>query len=414
VTVSKSLFGNVPKDWTLSHIGDIAILKQGLQISKKLRSDTFKEGYIPLLKITDLPERAFSEYVTDVSDNYIAQKDDIIYTRTGQVGLVYTDVEGCVHNNCFKVIVDYNKFDKNYIYYYLNNSIFCNYSNSIASGSVQKDLTHSVFKTIPIAYPSLEKQKKIGSFLKSLDDKIELNSKMNKTLEEMITALYKHRFVDFGPFQEEELNESEFGMIPEGWFITSFGELFNLIKYTVKPEQLAEEMPYIGLEHMPKGSITLGQWGLSTDITSNKYEFKKFDVLFGKLRPYFKKVGIAASNGICSTDIMVLRPKDDHFYGLLLGTVIQDQFIDYCTSASSGTKMPRVNWNEIKKYPIAIPKAEKEMRNFNNKIIEYAKQIVINVHENNSLTKLRNYLLPRLLSGEIDLNVAETKVDLVV
>ena len=159
------LFGKVPEDWTISKIGDIAELRQGLQIASKKRLQSQELGSIPLLKITDLPRKVFSEYVKDIPENYIATKEDIIYTRTGQVGLVYTDVEGCVHNNCFKVILDYNKFDKKYMYYYLNSPQVREYANIIASGSVQKDLTHKAFKIVKVAYPSLKEQKAIADIL---------------------------------------------------------------------------------------------------------------------------------------------------------------------------------------------------------------------------------------------------------
>lgn len=112
-----TLFGNVPSDWTVSTtIGDIATLQQGLQIAKELRTNEPKNGYIPLLKITDLPSRKFTEFVTDIKLQHIANDEDIIYTRTGQVGLVYTDIKGCVHNNCFKVNFDSSKCNRKYIY----------------------------------------------------------------------------------------------------------------------------------------------------------------------------------------------------------------------------------------------------------------------------------------------------------
>ena len=113
-------------------------------------------------------------------------------------------------------------------------------------------------------------------------------------------------------------------MIPENWIPLTFGDLFEIVNDSIDPLQLGEEIPYIGLEHMPKGSISLSEWGMSSQVNSNKNRYKKFDILFGKLRPYFKKVGIAPNDGICSTDIMVFRPKDDIHYGLLLGTVIQN------------------------------------------------------------------------------------------
>ena len=104
--------GKIPVDWEVKKLGDVFELSQGLQISSKKRISENKEGYLPLLKIRDLLTNKFSEFVSldDVPLVYIASKEDIIYTRTGQVGLVYTNVEGCVHNNCFKI--HYGDFDK--------------------------------------------------------------------------------------------------------------------------------------------------------------------------------------------------------------------------------------------------------------------------------------------------------------
>ena len=98
--------GKIAVDWEVKRLGEVFELSQGLQISsKKKRINMKKDGYIPLLKIVDLPTKHFSEFVSldDVTPVYIASKEDIIFTRTGQVGLVYTNVNGCVHNNCFKI-----------------------------------------------------------------------------------------------------------------------------------------------------------------------------------------------------------------------------------------------------------------------------------------------------------------------
>jgi len=240
---SNTLFGNVPDDWTVSSIGDIATLRQGLQIAKELRTDKPKEGYIPLLKITDLPSREFSEYVTDIKPQYIAKEEDIIYTRTGQVGLVYTDIKGCVHNNCFKVIVDYNKFNKKYIYYYLKSDRVYEYANQVASGSVQKDLKHSAFKCCPIGYPSLPEQNSIASTLSCLDDMIELNNRINQVLEEIAQAIFKHWFIDFEfpnedgePYKSNggEMVDSELGEIPKGWRVVELGDVTTNIRERTK------------------------------------------------------------------------------------------------------------------------------------------------------------------------------------
>ncbi len=255
-----TLFGEVPDNWAVSEIGEIAELRQGLQISKKLRVSADVKGSIPLLKITDLPNGIFSEYVKDIPENYIASKEDIIYTRTGQVGLVYTNVQGCVHNNCFKVILDYNKFDKNYIYYYLNSKNVWKYSNSVASGSVQKDLTHGAFKKCLIAYPELDEQRAIGIILSTLDEKIETNNQINKKLEEMAQAIFKQWFVDFEFPNEEgkpykssggEMVESEMGMIPKGWKVREISSIFNVKDGTHNsPKAIEKGYPLVTSKHL--------------------------------------------------------------------------------------------------------------------------------------------------------------------
>jgi type I restriction enzyme, S subunit len=302
--------------------------------------------------------------------------------------------------------------DTDFVYYLVTNKSFRENAERLMVGtSGRQRVDKQQFENQIISIPDLETQKRISSILGSIDKKIELNIEMNKTLEEMIMTLYKHWFVDFGPFQDGEFVESELGIIPENWIPLTFGDLFEIVNDSIDPLQLGEEIPYIGLEHMPKGSISLSEWGMSSQVNSNKNRYKKFDILFGKLRPYFKKVGIAPNDGICSTDIMVFRPKDDIHYGLLLGTVIQNSFIEYCTNASSGTRMPRVNWSEIKKYPIFIPNDNTLIIEFNSKIIKWAKIIIENIQENKYLADLRDYLLPRLLSGEIDLSQAEKQVE---
>ena len=234
----------MPKSWEVKKLGDVFNLSQGLQIFSKLRSPIKKEGYIPLLKITDLPDEEFSEFVSlnDVGENYISSKEDIIYTRTGQVGLVYTNVEGCVHNNCFKILYDKNHFDKSFVYYMLKQKRIFEYANAVAGGSVQKDLTHPSFKSCLIAYPkNKQEQINIGKILSSLDSKIKLCQEMIKTLEETGEVIFKQWFIDFEflnklgkPYKSSDgeivLNEKFRINIPKEWKVMKLGECVDLEK----------------------------------------------------------------------------------------------------------------------------------------------------------------------------------------
>jgi type I restriction enzyme, S subunit len=395
-----SLFGPVQDDWDLKSIGDIATLRQGLQISKHLRISEPKENYIPLLKITDLPNRKFSEFVTGINKNYIASKNDIIYTRTGQVGLVYTDIEGCVHNNCFKVIVDYKQFDKNYIFYYLNNKTFRDYANNIASGSVQKDLTHKVFNNVPIAFPDLEKQRKIGEILKSLDDKIEINQQMNRTLEEMAMTLFNHWFVDFGPFKEREFEDSG---LPKGWVVGTVRDVAAIFDSKRIPlskmtrEKRKGSYPYYG----------------ATSIMDyvDDYIFDGIYLLIGEDGSVMKSDGTPYTQYIkgkfwVNNHAHVLQGKND------ISTAWLKVFFDSLNVSKyvTGAVQPKINQKNLLSIPFLIPPLDIRQK-FNDALSNLFSQILSNQEENKFLIYIRDYLIPLLLSGKIEFENLEKQVE---
>jgi len=159
-------------------------------------------------------------------------------------------------------------------------------------------------------------------------------------------------------------------------------------------------MPYIGLEHMPRRSIALSEWGRAGDVTSNKFKFQRGEILFGKLRPYFHKVGIAPINGVCSTDVLVVAPKNPEDFGLVLGYISSEDFVNSVNAASEGTKMPRTNWDTMARYPITIPDG-KLAADFTAMVQPMIEKIQNNIDQSRTLAALRDALLPRLMSGEV-------------
>ena len=271
---------------------------------------------------------------------------------------------------------------------------------------------------ILIPLPSLPEQRTIAHILGTLDDKIELNCRMNETLEAMAQAFFKSWFVDFDPVRAkaegrptglpkeiedlfpEGFEESELGEIPRGWKIVDFSDVANHKRQNVRPDQINSKTPYIGLEHMPRKSIALSDWSFSDEIESNKSEFTKGDILFGKLRSYFHKVGVAPVNGICSTDILVLTPIRPEWFGFVLGHSSSDSFVAYTDRGSSGTRMPRTSWEIMKRYKVVLPPVV-AAECFTLQIKLFVKIILNNIHESKTLGYLRDSLLPKLLSGEI-------------
>ncbi len=298
-----------------------------------------------------------------------------------------------------------------YLYQIVKTQEFTDKATETSTGTKMPRADWSSLGAYEIRIPALPEQRSVASILTAIDDKIELNLQMNKTLEEMAMTLYKHWFVDFGPFKDSEFVDSELGRIPKGWEVKKLGYLISNKRANITARSIVDGDIYIGLEHIDKGSLSIMKNGNGNDVSSNKFAFLKGDILFGKLRPYFKKVGIAPFDGICSTDILVIVPKYHVDYGYVLFTIFNDRFIDYATTVSGGTRMPRVNWSDIEDYKIVVQKSNQMSKEFNLIIESFTAQLLTNVAENQTLTTLRDTLLPKLISGEVRVKEAEKKLE---
>lgn len=138
------------------------------------------------------------------------------------------------------------------------------------------------------------------------------------------------------------------------WKEMKFGDCAELVRDTCQPDESFGK-PYIGLEHIEQGTLKLSSIGIAEDVTSTKNNFKSGDILFGKLRPYFRKVVRPMVNGICSTDIWVVRAKYDVDQGFLFYWMASKEFVDIANQGSEGTKMPRAKWDVVAKIKQPVP-----------------------------------------------------------
>ena len=156
--------------------------------------------------------------------------------------------------------------------------------------------------------------------------------------------------------------EREYVTIAEGkernasgaWPNTTIGDCALLVRETISPSD-GEDVPYIGLEHIGENTLSLLGHGTASDVTSVKACFQPDDILFGKLRPYFRKVVRAPFDGICSTDIWVVRAKERVDQGFLYYCMASQPFVDFATLGSEGTRMPRAKWEYVSRYEISLP-----------------------------------------------------------
>lgn len=296
--------------------------------------------------------------------------------------------------------------------------------NNIDDGSPIPSTTRDAFYVQDLLLPPREDQDRIASLLSSLDDKIELNRRMAATLEEMARALFKSWFVDFDPVRAKAegrdpgvpaataaLFPDRFGEdgLPVGWSATA-DDIGVSVRVQVQPSDVDISTPYVGLEHIEKRSLALSVTGRAEDVDSQKAVFKRGDLLFGKLRPYFHKVAIAPVDGICSTDVFVFRPQKGIPPTYLYFAFSAEGFVAKASGAQEGTRMPRADWGFMRK--LAMPRPEPRILTaFDNAVVPMIDQLLATVAHTQSLASLRDTLLPKLISGELRIKDANGAVE---
>lgn len=270
---------------------------------------------------------------------------------------------------------------------------------TMSSGSTTKFLTIRMLHDIDIPCPTIEEQCKIINRIGALDDLIENNQKQIKLLEEAAQRLYKEWFIDLR-FPGHE-NTPIVDGVPDGWRKDTVGGICSQKKLAVSAEVIPMGTPYIGLEHMPRKDFCLSLWGDAEKVTSNKFKYSEDDIIFGKIRPYFHKVGFAINSGVVSTDSFVLRAEEG-LWGLLLMTVFDKSFVDYTyKTCKEGAKMPRADWNQMETYEVMIPDNKTRIQ-FEKTIWNITRRIKTLAIQNRLFTEVRDRLLPKLIAGEIE------------
>ena len=326
---------------------------------------------------------------------------DVLYSVVGSFGIpsLVKDQKPFVFQRHVAILRPNDRIEPEYLYYSMKSRNFYHWADSVAIGAAQRTVTLGQLREKTIELPPLPVQNRIAGVLSAYDKLIENNRRQIKLLEEAAQRLYKEWFVDLR-FPGHETTPIHNG-VPEGWKRTTVGKICELIRDSSRPDERNESTMYIGLEHMPKNSICLNMYGDVSSVTGSKLNFRKNDILFGKIRPYFHKVGFAQCNGVTSTDTLVMRAKPNCF-GLLLEIVSSDVYVAYATATSkTGTKMPRADWNAMSAYELLEPSArvlaqfDGFVKQITDEIMNLSDQIV-------AAREARDRLLPKLMSGEIE------------
>ena len=381
-------------------------LKQGLAINSKSNHLVVDyETSLPLLRIADMPTKRKEIFMDEKTpERFWAGEEDIIYTRTGQVGLVFRGQKGVVHNNCFRVIpLDENILDRNYLYWVLTLKSIYNYANSIAAGAAQPDLPHDSFKTIRIPFYNISIQRKIVAILDNFDKAIENNNKRIKILEQMAENLFKEWFVRFR-FPGYEDAEFEIG-IPKGWEIKRLYE-FGRIETGKTPSMEIEEN--YGEDYMFIKTPDMHGFPFVID-TDEKLSRRGHLTQPKKLLPAGSimvtcigtggVVAINADEGHTNQQInSIILHRDDIREWLFYTCKMLKPTIEMF--GATGTTMTNLSKGKFEKLKVLFP-TRKLVEKYHELVEPMLMEIKNLMYSNNVLIKQRDLLLPRLMSGKL-------------
>lgn len=296
-----------------------------------------------------------------------------------------------------------------WLYYYLISPQGKQQLALLRSGSTQPYISLNSLRNISFLVPPLKDMKKMVDILSSLDDKIEVNRRINEQLEELAQALFKSWFVDFEPFKDGEFVESELGMIPEGWKVCELSDVLYISKDSINPSKTPDNLfHHYSIPAYDNNKREEAQEGKA--IMSNKFKVTNKTTLFSKLNPRIKRVWFIDNikeNAICSTEFVPYKAKNNELTYFVYGLINSDFFYNQAMSIVNGAtgSHQRFHPQDTLKFNIAFN--ESVAKEYSSIVEPIVNKILVNQQEITHLTNLRDTLLPKLMSGEIDVNEVE-------
>jgi len=394
-------------------------------------------GGVPMYSVKDMTEFGFSdksvkriseeEYEALVKADSTPRLNDVLIAKDGSVlkhvFAIESEIKGALLSSVAILRPNLNYIDSNFLVYALQDPILQNdVLSNYVSGSGVPRIVLKDFKNISIKTPPLEIQKKISVILKSLDKRIQLNLAVSQSLEDIAQTIFKSWFIDFDPVKAKMAGETpagmdtataalfpdsfektELGLIPSGWKATKLSSSLKLSKSTVKAGPFTEYVPYVPIDQIGARDIFLKNSMHGFEAKTSLVSFKKDDILFGAMRPYFHKVVLAPFDGTTRTTTFVLRAINPHYLSHSLFTVYQESAVAYATNNSQGTTIPYAVWNNsFEDLPIILP-PEPIAKAFNDIVLPMLQFGYSLIAQNRSLVEIRDGLLPRLISGDLQI-----------
>ena len=368
-----------------------------------IKVSCFVDSGVPVLNGSNLDDFSLSEkafrYVTrekaDSLNKANAHRGDIVITHRGTLGqIVFIPQDSrydryVISQSQFRVRCN-DKVLPEYLVYYFHTPIGQHklLSNASQVGVPALARPSSTFQQIEVELPELSIQKRVVQIITAIQKKIENNQELNDNLADLLQTIYQ------GRFSNDILAVNQ-------------GVLSDICSYSTDKVAVSElnVRTYFSTENMLSGKAGSTE-ATSLPTTSQTTACHKGDTLISNIRPYFKKIVYCEDNCGCSTDVLCFTPSQPCYSAYLFSTLYADKFFAFMVAGSKGTKMPRGDKQQIMTYPVVLP-SEEELAGFNTIASPLLEQIYSNRAENKRLSILRDTLLPKLMSGEINVSAIQ-------
>lgn len=403
-------------EWKEYQIQDVCRLINGRAYSN---DEMLEHGKYKIVRVGNLSGGNSTWFYSDLelpADKY-CHNGDLLFAWACTFGPhIWKEDNTIFHYHIWKIVEDKDVVDRRFFYYYLKFATggFLGALN----GSVMVHITKSSMEKMIIRIPKkLDDQRRIASILSSLDRKIEMNNKINADLEEMAQAIFKNWFVDFEPFKDGKFVDSELGMIPEGWKVSQIADIPHILETGKRPKGGAVEkgIPSVGAEHV-KGMCAY-------DYSKTKYincefaaklkteKINGYELMIykdggkpGYFIPNFSIFGEGYPFENCYLNEHVFKLDFDgnkEFNIFCYFFFKTEQIMSYFNAQGAKAAIPGINKKDVENIYIFTPDNESVIK-FGEFAYPLFKQMLKNAIENRTLSLLRDTLLPRLMSGELE------------
>ncbi len=385
----------------------------------KTTKPEYWNGSIPWLSVKDFnndyryvyrTEKTITQLGLENSSTKLLQKGDVIISARGTVGEIATIPFPMAFNqSCYGLRAKRDIVTADFLYYLIKYNVFVLKKNT--HGSVFDTITRDTFDGIEIEVPNLKIQEKITSILSDFDEKIELNNAINDNLEQQIKAVSTAWFSDFEPFH---------GIMPSNWSVVPLSDIADFISgYSYKGNELVPSNIAMATiknfdrkggfkldgykEIMPSDKLKITQYAELFDTLVAHTDLTQNAEVIGNAEPILSMAGYKGI--ILSMDLVKVIPKNKNISKFVIAAILQDQkFKEHCLGYVNGTTVLHLSKKALPEYQLAFPNDLTFLKPLDDFVTSIYKQISNNLSEITQLEKLRDILLPKLMSGELDVS----------